>query len=124
MFTPPAPYQAVAPAGTFWYGSTALWTQLPVSGMWHATNGAYVSKLILWREGYNWKAPHNPPLMFTGRRIDGDAPSISAIGGPVFVSGRVPQAMMVAIDVPTTGCWEFSAYFGDTSLTFFILVQS
>jgi len=125
-FAPPAPYDAWhLSAGTFWYGTDALWTALDVDGTWHIKNnsdqrGGYVTKLVFWRRGFDWRKEPNPDLIVTARRIDGDAPSIAvAHANAVFVTGNTP-AMMTGIRFPKGGCWEVSGHYGGQTLTFIV----
>jgi hypothetical protein len=94
-FVPPAPYPSSAPDGRFWYGTDALWTALDVDGKWHmqdnALNGKGCrAKLIFWRRrGFEWRKELEPKLIITGKRPDGDAPSVAvAHANAVFVTGQ------------------------------------
>jgi hypothetical protein len=117
-----------APAGTFWYGTDALWTQLDAGGVWRLNGnvdkrGGYATKLVFWRRGFDWRKEPEPDLILTARRVDGDAPSVAvAHANAVFVTGNTP-AMMSGIRIPTAGCWEVSGHYGGRTLTFIVSVE-
>ena len=128
-FVPPAPYDALSlSVERFWYGTDALWTKLVADGVWHLTNNAdkhngYVDKLIFWTKGFDWRKEHEPELIVTAQRVDGEAPSVAvAHANAVFVSGNTP-AMMIGIRIPTAGCWEVTGYYGGHRLIFTVSVQ-
>jgi hypothetical protein len=127
-FAPPAPYDSVRVSDNmFWYGTDALWTMLGASGVWHIENNAdkhdgYVTKLVFWRKGFNWRKELEPALIVTARRLDGDSPSVAvAHANPVFITTNTP-AMMTAIRIPTAGCWEVTGHYGGHTLSFIVSV--
>ena len=129
MFAPPAPYDSVHPSNNmFWYGTDALWTQLGSDGVWHIKNNAdehngYVTKLVFWRKGFDWRKEPEPALIVTARRMDGDSPSVAvAHANAVFVTSNTP-AMMTGIRIPTTGCWEVTGHYGGHTLSFIVSVE-
>jgi hypothetical protein len=128
-FVPPAPYDSVRqPDGTFWYGTAELWTDISVEGVWHLTNnsdtdGGYVTKLVFWAKGFDWRKEPNPELILTARRTDGDSPSVAvAHANAVFITGKTP-AMMTGIRIPTSGCWEITGHYRSKTLTFTVSVE-
>jgi hypothetical protein len=131
-FVPPVQYPPDGlAAGTFWYGTDALWTALRVDGTWkespESKGKGYFEKLVFWRRGFDWRKEIKPKLIVTGKRLDGDAPSIAeAHASAVFVTdkpGYMPPGMMTGIDLPTAGCWEITAHYGGHTLTFIISVE-
>ena len=124
-FTPPQQYAERGVPGSFWYGSNDLWTQLPANGLWRGLNndGNYLTKLIFWRDGYDWRKESNPQLVVTARRLDGSAPAVAVTNArSIFVTQGRP-AMMVAIGIPGAGCWQITAFYGGTALDFVVAVQ-
>ncbi len=128
-FTPTAPYDSVHPsANMFWYGTDALWTQLGANGVWHIENnadksGGYATKLVFWRKGFDWRQEHEPALIVTARRVDGDSPSVAvAHANAVFLTSNTP-AMMTGIRIPTAGCWEVTGHYGGHTLSFIVSVK-
>jgi hypothetical protein len=129
QFVPPSPYQQDAPSGQFWYGSDSLWTLLGITGIWnshrnvHEDAGVYTTKLVYWRQGFDWRKEVDPELSVVAKRLDREAPQIRA--GParaVFVTGPRP-AMMTGIDIPSAGCWELTAEYHEHKLSFVVSAQ-
>ena len=128
-FVPPASYDSVLPPnGTFRYGTAEFWTDISVEGIWHLTNnsdtdGGYVTKLVFWAKGFNWRKEPSPELILTARRTDGDSPSMAVDhANAVFISGKTP-AMMTGIRIPTSGCWEVTGHYRSKTLTFMVWVE-
>ena len=128
-FVPPIQYPAGAPAsGTFWYGTDELWTALSVDGKWKMEGAVYTTKLVFWGRRFDWRKEFEPKLIVTGKRLDGDAPSIAVShANAVFVPGNspgmMPPGMMTGLDVPTAGCWEFTVHYRGHTLTFVVSVE-
>jgi len=123
-FVPPAPYWLNAPEKHFWYGTNALWTSLPVEGVWHLLrrdNGGYVNKLFLWQQGYDWREEPHPDIIVTLRRLDSNMPPITSRGGTnAFVD--LP-AMLAGVLFPTEGCWEITSSHDGHKLTFVLSIK-
>jgi len=132
-FVPPIQYPPSGLAnGNFWYGTDALWTALSVDGKWkmadHAKGQVLTTKLIFWGRGFDSSKKFEPELTLTGKRLDGDAPSLAVSPAhKAFVGavsrGTMPPAMMIGLDVPTAGCWELTAHYGGHTLTFVVSVE-
>jgi len=130
-FTPPAPYNSLASFnGHFWFGSSALWTVLPQTGVWeylpHNPNG-YSQKILWWRDGYVWNEEPEPNLFVTGERLDVEAdaempPLIASKATNAFASD-IGSAMLVGVDFPTLGCWKITGRYNNAELSFVIWVQ-
>jgi VWFA-related protein len=124
-FTPPSPYPQIPPGEqTFWHGTPALWTMLPVEGTWiqlARADAGLRQKLFLWRAGYDGRAEQWPAVAVSGRTMSG---SVSA---DLIVAERATNAyrrdfggwaMLVDIEFPVAGCWEITARYGEAELTF------
>lgn len=125
-FAPPPPYSPNAPfAGEFWYGTEALWTLLPSDGDWqglpHSPSG-YTQKVFWWRKGYSWTAEPEPPLVMTGRRLDAPAPPPRVSKATNAFAHDIQSAMLVGIDLPTSGCWEVTGRYEGRELSFVVWV--
>lgn len=126
-YTPPSPYPASAPfADAFWHGTPSLWTMLPANGQWKSLprgDSGYRQKVFVWRPGYDGRTEQWPRLTVTGRRLDGS-------GGAVVTEEATNAynrefggwAMLATVEVPAHGCWELTATYGDSSLTFVVSV--
>ena len=125
-FTPPEPYRATVSADTFWYGTEALWTLLPVNGTWRGlprNDRGYSQKVFWWRQGYDRRTEQKPKLILTGRRLDGDAPSIAVSDATNAYEASIGSAMLIGVVIPTEGCWEITGHYGGRTLTFIVLVE-
>ena len=129
-FVPPLknPSSALG-SNMFWYGTDALWTSLSFDGKWTIQNNVlapngYRAKLVFWRRGFDWHKELEPEIIVTGKRIDGDAPSVAvAHAHVVFIPDRDTPGMMTLIDIPKAGCWELTAHYGGHTLSFIVLVE-
>jgi hypothetical protein len=130
QFVPPAPYPSTPPNSRFWYGSDELWTALEIGGKWQAyANGengwVFQNKLVFWRRGFDWRKEPEPKLILTGKRLDGDAPTVAvAHANAVFLPSHENAGMMTLISIPTTGCWEITAHYQGHDLSFVVSVET
>ena len=118
---PPALYQSV------WYGSDDLWTMLRPGGEnWgHLPNngGTFTQKTWWWSRKFNLAAGEGTPrIIVTGKRLD--APGSFRAGDP-GTSGTADfgAAMLVGVDIPSTGCWEIRAHYKGAELAYVVLVE-
>ena len=111
--------------GRFWYGTPALWTNLPTDGIWselpHDDDG-YVQKAVFWREGFVALDELNPALTVSGRRLDTSAPTFS-FSDATHGWDDTGDFMLMGISIPTEGCWEITAEYQDAQLSFVVFVQ-
>jgi hypothetical protein len=125
-FVPPAPYQPNAAKGRFWYGTNALWAQLPIDGVWRGLprreSGRYFNKLFLWEPGYDGRTEPQPDIVVVLKRLDTTMPLVSARGGTnaYFDSS---WAMLTGVLFPTEGCWEITSSHAGHTLTFVLSIQ-
>jgi hypothetical protein len=125
-FTPPPPYPRYAPAAEeFWYGTDALWTAVPKTGVWsglpHNPEG-YTQKVFWWRKGYSWTAEPEPQLIVTGRRLDASASPLNVSHATNAFAEDIQSAMLVGVDFPTQGCWEITGQYARMELSFVVWV--
>lgn len=110
--------------GRFWYGTPALWTNLPSDGIWWELpqdDVGYVQKAVFWREGWVALNEPNPALTVSGRRLDAPASSFTE-SDATHGWDETGYFMLVGINIPTAGCWEITAEYQEASLTFVVLV--
>lgn len=105
--------------GEFAYGTDALWTLLETSGVWRVLR----QKVWYWRKGWNPRTEPVRDLAITGRRLDGDSPPFRTQGGASGMFRDGTSAMLRAVDIPATGCWEITGQYRGNSLSFVVLVQ-
>lgn len=123
-FTPPAPYSPEAPyAGDFWYGTDALWTIVPKTGVWTdlpRNPEGYTQKVFWWRKGYVWTEEPVPALTVTGRRLDAPASALNVSKATNAFADDIKSAMLVGVDFPTLGCWEITGKYAEQELSFVV----
>ena len=119
-FRPPAPYPPTPPGkNRFWYGTPALWLPLSLDGSW---NGG---KHFVWREGYSGSKETRPALSVIGRRLDGEAPSLNASRGTnAWHKSFGGWAMLIGVEVPTSGCWAITTRYGDHKVDIVVWVPT
>ena len=124
-FVPPPPHPAKE-IGSFWLGTNALWTSLAEDGIWRGivSPRGTRNKFWWWREGWEWDTDlraNEPGLIVTARRLDGDAPLVRA---PRVTNGKLGSgwAMLLMLELPTTGCWEISGNYRSEYLTMVVWV--
>lgn len=110
--------------GRFWYGTPALWTNLPSDGIWWGlpNNGTgYIQKVVFWREGFDAISEPNPALTVTGNRLDASAPKFTE-SDATHGFDETGSFMLTGVILPTEGCWEITADYQDEQLSFVVLV--
>lgn len=110
--------------GRYWYGTSALWTNLPSDGIWQGLpqdNGGYVQKAVFWREGFVALDEPNPALTVSGRKLDAYAPTFS-FSDATHGWDETGDFMLMGISIPSEGCWEITAEYQDAQLSFVVLV--
>ena len=114
--SPPSPQ-----ASSDSYGNGALWT-------WLWPNGTVVFRPggpgVQLQDGslqmkFPWWRAVRGALIITGRRLDGDAPSLRAHVPPGYGDTGFQATSLI---IPTPGCWEVTGRAGNASLTFIVRV--
>jgi hypothetical protein len=127
-FAVPKPFPSMLPDGyrADWFGSAALWTILDRDGeVWRQLpqSAAGMSQKTFWFSAdWNYHEELEPAITVIGRRLDG--PGTFGFGpGTNAASADFLIAMLVGIDVPTTGCWEITGRYRAASLSYVVLVE-
>lgn len=126
-FVPPEPYSKPPSEDVFWFGSDRLWTALPASGSWvglgHYTpdDPTFRQKLFFYRRGYRARRELEPKITITGKRLDADAPPLLSDRANNGWRGD-REFMVTGINIPTLGCWQITAHYGNEELSFVISV--
>jgi hypothetical protein len=121
-FVPPKGFVARPPAnyGAAWYGNAHLWTMLDKRGeRWHdlpVDGDGYGQKTFWWSADWPVADELEPEIRVTGRRLDGNAPPLTAMFPGTNASADFGAAMLVGIGIPTAGCWELTARYRAASL--------
>ncbi len=122
-FTPPAPWPAQPPTpGQFWFGDDGLWTALPADGNWRQL--ALGEKFWWWSAAFDVAEDATPDLTVTARRLDGDAPVFQASPATNGYHDSFHWAMLMGVQLPSPGCWEFTGHYKDSLLSFVLWVPS
>lgn len=125
-FTAPTPYSPDSPfESNFWFGSKALWTDLPKNGIWSAlphNPEGYTQKVFWWREGYIWNKEPEPELTVSGERLDASAPPLIVSRATNAYADDIGSAMLVGVDFPTLGCWKITGKYAEAELSFVVWV--
>lgn len=125
-FVAPSPYPAAAPPlyESDWYGSEALWTMLDRDGeRWSAGAMTMGVKTFWW--SLDWPGMRDDPqpaLTLVGTRLDGPG---RFTAGPATNAARddFGEAMLVGVEIPTAGCWQITASYGDAVLSYVVSVS-
>jgi len=110
--------------GRFWYGTSALWTNLPSEGIWQGlpqNQAGYVQKAVFWREGFDAISEPHPDLIVSGRRLDATAPTFT-FSNATHGWDETGSFMLMGISIPTEGCWEITAEYQESKLTYTVKV--
>jgi hypothetical protein len=128
VFVPPEPYSSTSPfPDYFWYGTNALWTLVPVDGMWSGLGGppgeyGYGQKVFWWREGYIWNEEPQPQIEVTAERLDAPAPVVHSFVGTNAYASDIGSAMLTGVTFPAHGCWEVTGQYKKAELTFVVWI--
>lgn len=127
-YVPPEPYPARPPQlyQAVWYGTADLWTMLSPEGeIWRDLpqhRGTFTQKTLWWAEDLSTNdAP--TPLILTGRRLD--RAGVFETGPSIGASFRedIGDFIVVGMEIPAAGCWELTARYGDSELSYVVLVD-
>ena len=99
----------------------AVW--LPSDGNWSGMGPKhhYRDKLWWWRRGYDAHKEPAPDLMLQATRLDGDALPVW-VDNATNAYGEGWSRMLMALEFPTSGCWEVNARYREEQLTFVVRV--
>lgn len=126
-FVAPSPYPAAAPPlyESEWFGSDALWTMINRDGeIWRFPQGPdhLFEKTFWW--SLDWGGMRDEPvpaLTVVGTRLDGPG---TFTAGPATNAARddFGEAMLVGVEIPSPGCWQITASYGDAILSYVVSV--
>jgi hypothetical protein len=124
-FVPPPPHDPAPPfSGRFWLGTGDLWTMPFANGLWHglATPRGVRDKVFWWSRNWDWRTDHRPQLTVSARRLDGAAPALRVSPATNAHAADIHHAMLVALDLPTPGCWEITGEYKGRRLSYVVWV--
>ncbi len=104
-FVAPLGYGYSGSDGRFLYGTRGLWAL--VTNRWIL--GLTGRKLPYFSDKYQFTNEPQPHMVVFARRLDAQAPIVSA--AKVNGAGLPEKAgfMVTSLDIPTSGCWEITA---------------
>lgn len=125
-FVAPSPWPATPPSyyESEWFGSEALWTMLDRDGeVWRFPAGPdhLYEKLFWW--SVDWRGMRDEPqpgISVVGTRLDATGTFTSGPG--TNASADFGEAMLAGVEIPSPGCWQITASYGDAVLSFVVLV--
>jgi hypothetical protein len=126
-FVAPSPYPAEAPPlyESSWYGSDALWTMLRRDGeVWPPSAIGSGQKTFWWSVDWSgMRDDSKPQLSVVGTQLDGQG---TFTAGPATNAGRADfgEAMLVGMEIPTAGCWQITASYGEATISYVVLVRA
>lgn len=125
-FVPPAPYPKQPSGGSFWYGTSQLWTALPGNGAWSQLpfeGHGYSQKLPWWSAGYLGSSEPEPALIVRGKQLDGSGTFVVTDATNAYSIDFGGWAIMTGMEVPEPGCWEITGDYKGQTLSFVVRVE-
>ena len=125
-FVAPSPWPASPPSyyESEWFGSEALWTMLDRDGeVWRFPVGPdHLSEKLFWWsvEWPGMRDDPQPAIRVVGTRLDASGTFTSGPG--TNASADFGEAMLAGVEIPSPGCWQITASYGDAVLSFVVLV--
>lgn len=125
-FVAPSPYPAAPPPlyESEWFGSEALWTMIDRDGeVWRFPQGADGLSVKRFWWSVEWRGMRDEPepaITVVGTRLDG--PGTFTSGPGTNASADFGEAMLAGVEIPTAGCWQITASYGDAVLSFVVSV--
>lgn len=108
--------------GAVWYGTPQLYTMINADGKSSKNRWLGGEKTFWWSENFSISTEPDPRIEVTARRLDGEAAYKS---GETTNGMRddIADFMLVGVTIPEPGCWELTATYRDTSLSYVIWVD-
>ena len=129
---PPEPYPSVPSNDAVWYGNAELWTILDSTGaVWSGLpvgKDGHIGDKTLWfsekfstAEGEDFSG--NDDITVTAVDRDGSTPEVVEEGGVPSFNDDIRNFLLVGLAVPAPGCWEVTASYEGTELSYVMLVK-
>lgn len=106
----------------FWFGSNDLYLALPNDGTWPQLSKG--EKVFWWGEWYpgGHNEPH-PDLRIHARLLDDPEINFEQSGATNAAHSSFPaEAMLIGLEVPSSGCWEITGEYRDKTLSFVVWI--
>jgi hypothetical protein len=122
-FIPPRPWPAQPPGhGRFWFGHDGLWTALPDGGSWRQL--ALGEKFWWWSKEFDVAEDTTPDLTVTARNLGDKTVTFQAREATNGYHESFHWAMLMGVELPSPGCWEFSGQYKGHQLSFVLWVPA
>jgi hypothetical protein len=126
-FVPPLPYSARRDTKVFWYGTDALWTSLPINGVWlfgrknPPSELRLFRNLELWRQS-GWVDLSMAKLVANATRLDAEMPLVT--GGSAYNGGWLEETPVIQVPIrfSAAGCWQVTGHYEEREITFTVWV--
>jgi hypothetical protein len=94
-------------------------------GLWHGlvTPRGVRNKVFWWSRNWDWRSDQKPDLTVTARRLDAPAPALRISPATNAHAADIHHAMLVALDIPTSGCWEITGEYKGRKLSYVVWVR-
>lgn len=113
---PPEMYDAV------WYGTPELYTMINPDGESSTNRWLGGEKTFWWSEDFSISTEPEPDIVVTARRLDGET-TYEATQTTHGMRDDIGNFMLVGVTLPEPGCWELTASYQGTSLSYVIWVK-
>lgn len=115
---PPSVYDEV------WYGTPQLWTMINPQGEVNSKRWLDGDTTFWWSENYS---PEDPgEITVTAQHLDGTAPTVQVSEqagsgfNPFMLMSTDESVTMIGIELPEPGCWELTAEYKGSTLSYVI----
>jgi hypothetical protein len=131
-FVPAEPYPPEPPFEAVWYGTNELWTYLDPNGaVWRdlpvGDDGSVGDKTLWFSDSFSTAEGEDfsgdGDITVTAARLDGSAPTVVEEGGVPSFNRDIKNFMLVGLVLPEPGCWEVTARYQGTELTYVLQVE-
>lgn len=120
-FVPPEPWPEYPPMpDRYWYGDEGLWTALPADGSWAQL--ARGEKFWWWSAEFDVSEDPTPDLTVTATRLDEEGLDFRTSDATNGYHESFDWAMLVGVELPSPGCWQFTGAYKGHSLSFILWV--
>lgn len=121
-FVAPSPYPSSPPDERYaWFGTPQLWTMLELDGeVWDAANSSFPVGIKMFWWSSNWagmREEQEPALTVVATRLDGPGTVTADHATNAAADSLGGEAMLSGIELPTPGCWQLTARYGDAVLS-------
>ena len=113
---PPELYDAV------WYGTPELYTMINPDGKSSENRWLGGEKTFWWSTDFSVSTEPEPSIEVTARRLDGEA-TYESDQKTHGMRDDIGDFMLVGVTIPEPGCWELTATYRGTSLSYVIWVD-